>query len=63
LRPEDVPDPEAFSRDILPKLQGVVLREIVRATGYSLAQASHIRQGKLVPDPRLRPDLTKLVGD
>jgi CRISPR-associated endonuclease Cas1 len=60
LRAEDVPDPQAFSRDILPKLQDVVLREIARVTGYSIAHASHIRQGKFVPDPRHWPALAVL---
>jgi hypothetical protein len=63
LRPEDLPDPEAFNRDILPRLQGVVLREIARVTGYSVAHAGHIRQGKIVPDPRVWPQLAELVSE
>jgi CRISPR-associated endonuclease Cas1 len=61
LRPEDVPDPDAFTREILPKLQSVVLSEIARVTGYSIAHASHIRHGRVVPDPRLWSALGRLV--
>lgn len=45
-------DPEAFKRDILPKLQGVPLRKLMEATGLSLRYCSLIRRGEKVPHPR-----------
>jgi hypothetical protein len=42
-------DPELFRREILPKLAGVKLSEIVEAAGCSKAYASDIRRGKWTP--------------
>lgn len=45
-------DPEAFKRDILPKLQGVPLRKLMEATGLSLRYCSLIRRGDKTPHPK-----------
>jgi len=45
-------DPEQFTREILPKLQGVPLRKIMDITGLSLRYCSLIRRGEKVPHPR-----------
>jgi hypothetical protein len=47
--PGAVYDPELFQRDILPRLAGVKLSEIVEAAGCSKASASDIRRGKWTP--------------
>ncbi len=46
------PDPEQFKRDILPKLEGVPLQRIRKATGLSLYYCSLIRRGLHFPHPR-----------
>lgn len=55
-------DPELFTRDILPKLQGVLLREIVEATGCSKAYATDIRRGKWTPHVWTWQALGELAG-
>ena len=47
--PGAVYDPEQFRGEILPKLAGVKLSEIVEAAGCSKAYASDIRRGKWTP--------------
>ena len=47
--PDAVYDPELFRREILPRLAGVKLSEIVEAAGCSKAYASDIRRGKWTP--------------
>jgi hypothetical protein len=42
-------DPELFRREILPRLAGVKLSEIVAAAGCSKASASDIKRGKWTP--------------
>ena len=49
---EDGADPETFRREILPRLQDVPLRAMMRATGLSLRYCSFIRRGEKVPHPR-----------
>jgi hypothetical protein len=44
--PETTYDLELFRRDILPRLAGVKLSEIVEATGLSKSYASQVRAGK-----------------
>jgi hypothetical protein len=45
-------DPGLFEREILPAIQQVPLRELMRATGLSLPYVSQIRRGEKVPHPR-----------
>jgi CRISPR-associated endonuclease Cas1 len=45
-------DPEVFRREILPKLAGVPLSRMVKATGLSKLYCSLIRRGVYVPHPR-----------
>ena len=45
-------DLSAFSREILPRIQGVPLSRLVHATGLSLRYCSLIRRGEKVPHPR-----------
>lgn len=59
--PGAVYDPELFRRDILPKLAGVNLSEIVEAIACSKASASDIRGGKRVPNLSSWPALGELV--
>jgi hypothetical protein len=47
--PDAVYDPELFRREILPRLAGVKLSEIVEATGMSKSFASQVRAGKFTP--------------
>ena len=42
-------DPDLFRREILPRLAGVKLAEIMEAAGVSKAYASTIRSGKFTP--------------
>jgi hypothetical protein len=58
----DVPDQNLFTREIMPSLQSVMLRDIARATGCSLGHAGNIRQGRVVPDPRHWRVLAELPG-
>ncbi len=46
------PDPDEFTRKILPLLQGVPISRMVQATGLSLRYCSLIRRGLYVPHPR-----------
>ncbi len=55
-------DPERYRRDILPRLQGVLLRDIAAITGTSLSTCTHIRRGRRIPHPNLWPALAALVG-
>ena len=51
-----------FRRDILPGLQGVMLRRIMEATGLSKRFASQIRNGLAVPHRRHWPSLATLLS-
>lgn len=46
------PDPAEFTRNILPRLKGVPIGRMARATGLSIRYCSLIRQGQYVPHPR-----------
>ncbi len=46
------PDSEVFRREILPRLQGMPLGRIAKATGLTLMYCSMIRRGLCVPHPR-----------
>lgn len=46
------PDPTEFTQNILPRLQQLPLRKIMKATGLSLRYCSMIRRGLRVPHPR-----------
>ncbi len=46
------PDAGQFKRDIVPRLEGVPLQKITKATGLSLYYCSLIRRGLYVPHPR-----------
>ncbi len=46
------PDAEEFKHDVLPRLRGVSLERIMKATGLSLRYCSLIRRGLYVPHPR-----------
>ncbi len=56
------PDPEVFRREILPRLEGVPLSAIVRATGLSLRYCSLIRRGLYVPHARHWPKLDHIAA-
>jgi hypothetical protein len=58
---EDV-DPDLYRREILPRLLGVRLSEIMQATGYSKSYCSNIRGGQFVPHVSSWPALAQLVG-
>jgi len=60
--PGAVYDPKLFQREILPRLAGVKLSEIAKATGCSKASASDIRRGKGEPHVSTWKALAKLVG-
>ncbi len=55
------PDPEQFKRNILPRLEGVPLQKIMKATGLSLYYCSLIRRGLYVPHPRHWSKLAELI--
>lgn len=55
-------DPKEFRRDILPRLQRVTLREMMRATGLCSGYCAMIRRGKYVPHPRHWKTLGALCG-
>ena len=44
-------DPGAFGRDVLPRLTGVPVRELVEATGLSEQYCRRIKRGLVVPHP------------
>jgi CRISPR-associated protein Cas1 len=46
------PDPAAFQSDILPRLRGLAINDLVAATGLSSHYCSLIRLGKRVPHAR-----------
>jgi hypothetical protein len=50
--PGEVNDPGRFTREILPIIQNVPLRQLTQATGLSLRYVSLIRRGERVPHPR-----------
>ena len=50
-RTHDKPDPEAFTREILPLLEGVSLSKMKAATGLSVTMCARIRRG-YVPHAR-----------
>jgi len=45
-------DPETFRRDILPRLHGLAITDLVAATGLSGHYCSMFRLGKRIPHPR-----------
>jgi hypothetical protein len=47
-----VVDLTVFEREILPLIQEVPLRRLMKATGLSLRYCSQIRRGEKVPHPR-----------
>jgi hypothetical protein len=53
-------DPDYFHQKILPRLQGIPLLAIRRATGLSLDYCSKIRRGLRMPHPRHWDTLKKL---
>jgi hypothetical protein len=52
-----------FMREIRRRLQNVPLREIVRATGFSLGYCSLIRRGLRVPHPRHWASLKVIMSE
>jgi hypothetical protein len=56
-------NPAVFQREILPLLQGVPLRRLVKATGLSLRYCSLIRRGEKVPHPRHWEAFRAAIGD
>jgi hypothetical protein len=50
-----------FTRDILPKLQGLSVRVIAEAMGSSISHGSKVRGGKLVPHKRHWKALARLT--
>jgi hypothetical protein len=60
--PDAVYDPELFPREILPRLAGLKLSEIVKATGMSKAFASQVRAGKFTPHVSTWSALDRLAG-
>ena len=55
-------DPDAFSRTIGPKLAGLSLSAIMRATGLSRPYCAMIRRGARIPHPRHWVDLRALLS-
>ncbi|MDP9363102.1 MAG: hypothetical protein M3Q10_02520 [Chloroflexota bacterium] len=51
-----------FTRDVLPRLQGVQLSALMQATGLSVRYCSLIRRGLKVPHPRHWAALARLSG-
>jgi len=56
------PDPEVFTREILPLLQHVTLRKMMQATGLSLRYCSRIRRG-YVPHARHWESLSRIDSE
>jgi hypothetical protein len=50
-----------FRREILPRLDAFTLKEIEKATGFSLAACSRTRAGAKIPHPRHWDRLLALV--
>jgi CRISPR-associated endonuclease Cas1 len=63
LPAEDDANPDHFTKEILPKLQNVLLRDIARVTGYSLGHSGNVRKGSAIPDPRHWDALLELCTD
>ena len=55
--------PDAFTRDILPRLRNVPLRVMAEATGLSEGYCSLIRRGQMVPHRRHWATLAGFAGD
>jgi hypothetical protein len=47
-----IPEPEEFTRTVLPMIQDVRVGQLVKASGLSWAYCSKIKKGELVPHPR-----------
>jgi len=47
-----IPEPEEFTRSVLPMLQGVQVGKVVKASGLSWAYCSKIKKGQFAPHPR-----------
>lgn len=58
----DVQELQWFTRDILPKLQAVSLRELSRATGLTEGYCSFVRRGLKVPHRRHWQPLAALAA-
>ncbi len=56
-------DPVTFSREILPRLQGVPLSRLVAASGLSLYYCSKVRRGLVVPHAMHWAAFTHLTRD
>jgi CRISPR-associated endonuclease Cas1 len=54
------PDPQTFTRDILPRLREVPVAAIMAVTGLSRPYCALVRQGGRVPHPRHWPALAAL---
>jgi hypothetical protein len=50
-RTHEKPDPEVFTREILPLLQNATLTETKRATGLPITSCARIKRGR-APHPR-----------
>jgi len=65
-RMHDKPEPEVFTREILPLLEGVSLGKMKAATGLSVTTCAKVKRG-YVPHPRhwssLRAEASKLDRD
>lgn len=57
----DVQDSEAFTHDILPKLQDIPLSKMAKATGLTEGYCSFVRRGLKVPHRRHWEPLTALA--
>lgn len=51
-----------FRREVVPKLSGLPLNTIARATGLSLAACSRVRAGSQIPHPRHWEALLAMLG-
>jgi hypothetical protein len=49
---DEAPDPEAFRREILPKLRDVSISALMQATGLSRSYCAAVRSGKKTPHVR-----------
>jgi CRISPR-associated endonuclease Cas1 len=56
------PDPEHFTREILPMLQGIPLGKMAKATGLTEGYCSFVRRGLKLPHCRHWNALAKLAG-
>jgi len=62
VHPDAQYDPQLFRREILPRLQGVKLADIMAASGMSKGFASDIRRGRYMPHVSTWRALAELVG-